>query len=221
MERDPAFAHRLRHRFDRAANVRVILADARTFSLPRKGFAVIASIPYAISTALFRRLLGAERTTLTRAALIVEWGFARRVTTAVPPRLEQAWWAARFDIRLVSRVPARCFSPPPRVDSAHLVIERRCLDRATERTLWTLLDAAYRAPGRPAKTVAAVAGAGRNPHPALRAAGIDPARAARTVPPARWAALARNLRSGRPVLPRRPPRTPDPWPRPSRFRGHR
>src|SRR5438067_3536025 len=120
VERDPEFVRRLRNRFAKHGNVRVIHADIRTIPLPRKGFVVIASIPYAVSTLLFRRLLGSPRTALRRAAIIVEWGFAKRLTATVPRNLEQAWWAARFEIRLAARIPAACFSPPPRVNSALL-----------------------------------------------------------------------------------------------------
>ncbi len=38
-------------------------------------------------------------------------GFARP-PRAIPHRLEAAWWAARFDVRLRSRVPAPCFRRP-------------------------------------------------------------------------------------------------------------
>jgi hypothetical protein len=40
------------------------------------------------------------------------------------------------------------------------------------------------------RLVVAAALAGRDPHPVIRAAGIDPARAAGTISPRGWAALA-------------------------------
>jgi 23S rRNA (adenine-N6)-dimethyltransferase len=88
------------------ANVRVRTGDIRTIPLPGKDFYVVSSIPYAASTALFRRLLGPSRSALRRAAIVVEWGFAKRVTAAVPRDAELAWWAARFEIRLGKRIPA-------------------------------------------------------------------------------------------------------------------
>jgi 23S rRNA (adenine-N6)-dimethyltransferase len=206
VERDAQFVHRLRRRFAERDNVRIIHADARKVALPRKGFTVIASIPYALSTTLFRRLLSPQHTALRRAAFVVEWGFAKRLTAAVPRTLEQAWWAARFEMRLVSRVPAKYFSPPPRVDSAHLALKRVHLDAWSERALWTLLDAAYSATSRPARVAASAALAGRNPHNALRVAGIDPAETSSVVTPRQWAALAKHLSTDRtlrwPPLPR-------------------
>jgi 23S rRNA (adenine-N6)-dimethyltransferase len=200
MERDPEFAQKLRNRFGERTNVRVVRADARTFPLPHKRFTVVASIPYAQSTLLYQRLLSPQYTRLSQAALIVEWSFAKRITSGIPRNVEQAWWAARFDIRLVSRIPPSCFSPPPRVDSAHLVFHRR--EIRGERALWTLLTAACRTPSVPARALL-----DRNPHRPLRAAGIDPAQPAGSVAPQRWAALARYLSTDRtrywPPRPRR------------------
>jgi 23S rRNA (adenine-N6)-dimethyltransferase len=197
VERDAEFVRKLRNRFGERGNVRVIHADAGTVPLPRRQFSVVASIPYALSTMLLRRLLSSQHTSLGRAALIVEWGFARRLAAAIPRDLEQAWWAARFEILVVSRIPASCFSPSRRVDSAHLAVTRR--RRVPDRALWTLLAAAYRSPQQPVRTIVS----GRIP----RGTGIDPARPAGRVSPPAWAELARHLSADRrlhwPPLPRR------------------
>lgn len=125
VERDPRFVSRLERRFADVPAVRVVEADARTVMLPRRPYAVVANIPYAISTALLRRLLDPEETGVRGADLIVEWGFAKRMTAASPRDLETAWWQVRFELRIAGRIPARCFSPAPSVDSAHLMIRRR------------------------------------------------------------------------------------------------
>ncbi|UIJ58727.1 methyltransferase domain-containing protein [Amycolatopsis acidiphila] len=172
VERDPAFVRKLRNRFREYGNVRVVPADAQVVPLPRRRFSAVASIPYALSTTLLRRLLSPQHTNLRQAALIVEWGFARRVAAASPRDLEQAWWSTRFEIRVASRIPADCFSPPPRVNSAHLVLKRR--ENVPVRALWTVIAAAYRNPQRPARTVIG--------HPGvLRVVGIEPAQPAGSV----------------------------------------
>ncbi|KAA9155786.1 methyltransferase domain-containing protein [Amycolatopsis acidicola] len=196
IERDPEFARVLCARFAGSENLKIVQADIRDFSLPDRHFAVVASIPYALSTTLFRRLLDPQRTRLRRAALIVEWGFAKRVTAAAPRDPGLAWWAARFDIRLVRRIQAEYFRPRPRVDSALLTLERR--HTRSDRALWTLLENAYRTPA---------VRAGKLAPGNLRAAGIEPGRPAGTVAPQRWAALADQLADDRalhwPPLPRR------------------
>ncbi|NIH78903.1 ribosomal RNA small subunit methyltransferase A [Amycolatopsis viridis] len=196
VERDDRFARRLTARFRDQPNVRVVHADARQIPLPRRRFLVVANIPYALSTTLLRRLL-TPRTALHRAEMLVEWGFAKRICATVPRHAEQAWWAARFDLHLVSRVGAHHFSPPPRIDSAHLSIRRNHFPRSAEEALWTILSTAYRQPATPARTLF-------DRH-ALRRAGIRPSQPTATVPPHQWAQLARDLSPGRtwPALPRR------------------
>jgi 16S rRNA A1518/A1519 N6-dimethyltransferase RsmA/KsgA/DIM1 with predicted DNA glycosylase/AP lyase activity len=123
VERDEAFVRKLRRRFADQPLVRVVHADLRTVALPSKDFSVVANIPYAVSTLLLRRLLSRPRRSLAGADLVVEWGFARRVVSARTK--ETALWATRYDLRVARRIPASCFRPAPRVDSAHLVIRRK------------------------------------------------------------------------------------------------
>ncbi|TCO50920.1 rRNA adenine N(6)-methyltransferase family protein [Actinocrispum wychmicini] len=123
IERDDRFVRELHRRFAAQPSVRIVHADLRTVPLPSRDFSVVASIPYAVSTLLVRRLLSRPRRSLVGADLVVEWGFARRI--AAGDTKETASWARRFDIRVARRIPASCFRPAPRVDSAHLVIRRR------------------------------------------------------------------------------------------------
>ena len=121
VERDDAFVRKLTRRFADQPLVRVVHADLRTVPLPGREFSVVASIPYSLSTLLLRRLL--ERRSFMAADLVVQWGFAKRVSNA--HSRETALWARKFDIRVARRIPASSFRPAPRVDSAHLVIRRR------------------------------------------------------------------------------------------------
>lgn len=198
VERDPEFAHGLRNRFAGRSTVRVATADMRTFPLPRKPFVVVASIPYSLSTPLLRRLIHPRDARLDRAALLVEWGFAKRLTERVPRSRDLAWWAARYELRIDRRVPARCFRPAPTVDSAQLTIRRRAgVPRVAQHTLWSLLGAAYRTPRRSVRSV--VAGyTGSRSRAAFRTTGVHPAAPAGTVPPADWAALAAAVHDSQP-----------------------
>ncbi|MCE7011867.1 methyltransferase domain-containing protein [Kibdelosporangium philippinense] len=121
IERDAAFVRKLNRRFADRPLVKVVHADLRTVPLPSKDFFVVASIPFAVSTVLLRRLL--SRRSLVGADLVVEWGFARRVVAA--RTAETAKWARKYELRVARRIPASCFRPAPRVDAAHLVIRKR------------------------------------------------------------------------------------------------
>lgn len=188
VERDEAFVRRLRRRFaDRP--VRVVHADLRRVPLPSRPYAVVANLPFGVSTAALRRLLDGDDA-FAGADLLVEWGLARRLTAAVPRDAGTAWWAARYEMRIARRVPSSAFSPAPRVTAAHLRIRPRELDRRALRTLRALLAAAYH---RPDGSVAAALGTVLTPgraHRLARSTGISPPARAGGVTPGQWLALA-------------------------------
>lgn len=176
VERDPRFVAALRRRFADRPAVRVVQEDVRRVRLPRRAYTVVASIPFAVTTALLRRLLTPVAGGFDRAELVVEWGLARRLTASRPRDLEAAWWASRYELQLRRRVPARCFTPAPRVDAAHLSIRRRAeVDARTSSILWPLLGAVYRRPRDPAKSVLGDLVARRHAHRLLRDQNGTPA----------------------------------------------
>ncbi|HEY7594702.1 MAG TPA: rRNA adenine N(6)-methyltransferase family protein [Actinophytocola sp.] len=204
VERDDAFVEVLHRRF--GSSVRVVHGDLRRVPLPRRGFAVVSSIPFAVSTPLLRRLLSPVPVRLRRAELVVEWGLARRLTSARPRSRESAWWAARHELRLVRRVPARCFSPAPSVDAAHLSVRPRSgSDTRAAAVLWALLGFAYGEPPLPARRVVAALAGDRAGRRVLRQAGVDPGSAATEVGVGDWARVASVLaRQSGVVAPRLP-----------------
>lgn len=194
VERDPRFVAKLERRFAGDPAVRVVEGDARTVQLPHRPYAVVANIPYAISTALLRRLLDPEPTAVAAADLLVEWGFAKRMTATHPRDLEVAWWQARFELRIAGRVRPGSFRPAPAVDSAHLVIRRRTdVSRSQAKLARRLLQDAYRQPRRPAREVLGAHVPKKRAHRLLTSTGIDPPAAAETVPATTWLDLARAI----------------------------
>jgi len=125
VEIDPALAGRLRRRFAAQPLVGVVEADLRRIPLPRRQFHVVANPPFALTTWLCRRLLGDRTLRLIGAELLLEWGAAKWLADPSPRDRETASWMARYDIRLINRVPAASFSPRPSADAAHVSISRR------------------------------------------------------------------------------------------------
>jgi 23S rRNA (adenine-N6)-dimethyltransferase len=199
IERDPRLTRRLERRFA-GSQVTVVQGDLRRVPLPRRPYRVVASVPFAITAALLRRLLDDPRGGLAGADLLVEWGLARRLAAPRPRDLATAWWIARYELRLERRVPAACFRPPPRVDAAHLAIRPRALagDPRGQRLLRSMLRAAFAHPSQPLLAVARGTrpGADRS-HRSLRrilvAAGLDPAAPATSPTGAQWHTLALDL----------------------------
>lgn len=191
VERDPRFARRLRRRFARHPRVLVLERDLRTVAIPRHA-RVVANLPFATAGAVVAHLLDPPGRPHAGADLVVEHGFALRMTSAPPRSARAAWRAARHDLRLVRRIPRHAFAPAPRVDAALLRIRPRPpLDAAAERRLRALLAAAYAGRHRSAAALARRA-AGRRAGPRLlAAAGVDPAADPRAISPHVWAQLAR------------------------------
>ncbi|HEY3905216.1 MAG TPA: rRNA adenine N(6)-methyltransferase family protein [Streptosporangiaceae bacterium] len=129
VEIDPALAGRLRRRFaaEEASLVSVVEADLRCVPLPRRPFSVVANPPFALTTWLCRRLLGDPAVRLAGADLVLEWGAAKGLAQAQSGARdrEQARWAARYEIKLVRRIPAASFSPVPAAGAAHVSIRPR------------------------------------------------------------------------------------------------
>lgn len=100
--------------------VRVVRADATDLRLPRRPFRVVANPPFAITTALLRRLV-APGSRLVRADLVVPFHVARRWVEGPAPGERR--WRTVFETRVGARVPSHAFSPPG-PPSAVLVVER-------------------------------------------------------------------------------------------------
>jgi 23S rRNA (adenine-N6)-dimethyltransferase len=187
VERDARYVHDLRRRFGSFGHVRVVRADLRAVRIPRSA-KVVANLPFATSGALVARLLSPSGRLRPGIDLLVERGFAIRLSARRPRSPQAAWWTARYDLRLVRSVPRTAFRPAPRVDAAILRIRpRAALDRDAERRLEQLLATAYAAPHARASTIARRV-------PGARPSALRDAASAGAieVPPWIWAAVARG-----------------------------
>jgi len=102
--------------------VTVVRADAADLWLPGKPFKVVANPPYALLTAIVKRLVG-NGSRLQSADLVVPAWFVSKVCDGELPGTRR--WAGTFDVGRGLTVPARAFSPAPRVGSAVLRIQRK------------------------------------------------------------------------------------------------
>jgi 23S rRNA (adenine-N6)-dimethyltransferase len=119
IELHPRRAAELRSRFGH--RITVVQADAADLRLPTRPFRVVANPPFAITTALLRRLV-APGSRLARADVIVPWHTARRWVSGEGPG--SARWHTTYAAHLGRPVPRTAFSPPAPNGVALLVIER-------------------------------------------------------------------------------------------------
>jgi 23S rRNA (adenine-N6)-dimethyltransferase len=114
----------LRRRFAERG-VRVVEANAGTWSWPGQRFAVVANLPFSGTGAILDSLLRDPGTALCQADVIVQWEFAEKHASVWPATLRSLYWHAWFEPAVVARLSRRAFTPVPSVDAAVLRFARR------------------------------------------------------------------------------------------------
>jgi 23S rRNA (adenine-N6)-dimethyltransferase len=125
IELDPALAARLRVTFADAGNVHVVHGDATTARWPSAPWRAFGNVPFAITTALLRRLLDDPIAGPERADLILQFEAARKRAAVDRGTLLSLGWQPWWDLVLSRRIPRLAFDPPPRVDGGVLSAVRR------------------------------------------------------------------------------------------------
>ncbi|HET7372901.1 MAG TPA: 16S rRNA (adenine(1518)-N(6)/adenine(1519)-N(6))-dimethyltransferase RsmA [Gemmatimonadaceae bacterium] len=130
IEIDRMLAARLRDRFAGVPSVSIVEADVLTVDLAAAAgpgpFKVIGNVPYNITTPILFHALRAPRP--TRAVYLVQREVAERI---VAPPDSEAYGALSVNVQAVAspkllfRVAAGAFNPPPKVESAVVRIDPR------------------------------------------------------------------------------------------------
>jgi len=196
VELDPAALLQLEGRFGSDPRVEVVAGDATVLPMPAEPFAVVANLPFAVGTAILRRLLGDPRVPLLQVDAIVEWGLATKRTAVWPSTLLGCTWGAWYELGVVRRVPRACFAPPPSVDAAVLRATRRPepllpLEEAAGYTALLRRAFAAQAPLDRVLPRGLV-------HRAAHELGFDPHAAARDLDVRQWPQLYAAVRSASP-----------------------
>jgi 16S rRNA (adenine1518-N6/adenine1519-N6)-dimethyltransferase len=161
-------------------------------------YALVANLPYYITASALRHFLECAQPP-QRMVVLVQQEVAERLT-ATPGNLSLLGVSVQFygQTRLIARVPASSFYPPPRVDSAVVRVDlyaRPSLEGAARERFFQVVRAGF---GQKRKTLrnALMLGLGR---PAsvveawLSAAGIDARRRAETLALEEWGRLAETV----------------------------
>lgn len=125
VENDPSFVQKLQGKMEQEENIHVVQRDFLQFQLPKTPFFVVSNIPYSITTPIMKKLLSQPTIPLQRAVIVMEYGAAKRFTAnpIINPYILK--WRMWFEFQLGRSISRKNFSPPPRVDSAVLTIQRK------------------------------------------------------------------------------------------------
>lgn len=161
-------------------------------------YKVVANLPYYITSAVLRHLLEAEQSP-SLAVLMVQWEVARRIC-ASPGEMSLLAVSVQYyaEPRVVQRVPAKAFSPKPKVDSAILqlrVRSRPAVDVAPDR-FFRVVRAGF---SQKRKQLINTLAAGLHIDKGeiqrwLKEAGIDPTRRAETLTLSEWEKVCQQAR---------------------------
>ena len=188
---------------------RLDIVEADALKVEEAGLAggerlVASNLPYNVGTALLIKWLEADPVWWSRLVLMFQKEVAERVVARVGDKSYgrlAILTAAAARARYAMNIPARAFTPPPKVDSAVVVIDplpaaQRFADLAA---LSLVTESAF---GQRRKTLRKSLGqaagrAGTSSEALLDAAGIDPGNRAETIPPEGFFALARAWRAAK------------------------
>lgn len=184
----------------KADNLKIVSQDILTFDftgLP-PNYKIVANIPYYLTSHLVR-VVSETPNPPAIAVLLVQKEVAQRVTAkpgsmSILSVIAQLHWQASLD----QAVPAKLFTPPPKVDSQILVMKHRPNPLFTDvntKDFFRLVKAGF---AQRRKTLLNSLSSGlhlsrEEMEKILRAAGIDPKRRAQTLSLDDWHTLYRAL----------------------------
>lgn len=204
VELDDSLAERLANRLSRFSNIRIINDDILKLDLNGlvKGgqYKVVANIPYYITSPILRFFMQAEQRPSLMVIMMQEE--VALDVTAEPGAMGFLAVSMRlFSIpRMICRVPADCFYPAPRVDSAVVrfdILPQPAADVGDVAGFLELVHAGFGAPRKQLHNSLAI---GLDCEPAaaeiiLKRAGIDSRRRPGTLTLDEWSALYREAGS--------------------------
>lgn len=186
-------------------NVEVVEADILAFDVraafPDGGEVVAGNIPYNLTGALIRKLLDPAAPRPRRLSLVVQKEVADRWTAQGGASLATVAVQVYAEARIAFNIPASAFSPPPRVDSALVLLEvreRPAVQVADMDAFFRLVEAAFQFRRKQlGGAMGRITGAGSEAASRrLRDGGIDPARRPQTLSLAEWEAVYREFGPG-------------------------
>ncbi|MEG2253015.1 MAG: 16S rRNA (adenine(1518)-N(6)/adenine(1519)-N(6))-dimethyltransferase RsmA, partial [Clostridia bacterium] len=154
VEVDEAVLPFLRVKLEGCENVSIVQGDVRKLDLHAlcaplgEGFYVIANIPYNITTPIFD-LLWESGLPIRQISVMIQKEVAQKLMDA-PSSDAYGLLSVKCQYRcvpsVIAEVPAACFTPPPKVDSAFVRLDMRAeppVPVKNEALLWRMVKTAF------------------------------------------------------------------------------
>lgn len=199
VEFDRALVPALREVVAGAPNVEVVEADILRFDVaaafPRGGEIAAGNIPYQLTGALLPKLLD-DAPRPRRLSLVVQREVAERWTAATGASVATVAVQVFAVASILMHIPAAAFFPPPRVDSALVVLDvraRPAVDIPDVSAFLRFVEAVFQFRRKQlGGTLGRIAGLGSaEAGQRLSRLGVDPARRPQTLGLAEWEAVYR------------------------------
>ena len=173
-----------------SANVEIIEGDI--LRLDVTGDIVAGNIPYNLTGALIRKLLDSPARP-SRLSLVVQKEVAERWTASTGASLATVAVQVFAEAKIVFTIPAGCFEPPPKVDSALVVLEVRpqpAVEVDDFDAFFRFVEETFQLRRKQLGGILA-----RRGFRGLAELGIDPARRPQTLSLSEWEAIYRAVKS--------------------------
>ena len=204
LELDDGLVAILRDQVANLNNVQVLHGDVLQFSasqFPHRGYKVVGNLPYYITSAVLRHFL--EKVPRPRLMVVtVQREVAERIV-AGPGKMSLLAVSVQFygQPRIVARLPAGAFYPPPQVDSAVVRIDvgeqpTIVLENGIDEAIFFRVVRAGFSQRRKTLRNSLSAGLGFSPacvEEALEQAGVDPRRRAETLSLKEWGGVVQTF----------------------------
>jgi 16S rRNA (adenine1518-N6/adenine1519-N6)-dimethyltransferase len=157
VELDRELAVLLRHELGHIDQFSLVEKDARYLDIPEatgsRPYQVVANLPYSVATVIIRTFMEASQPP-TRMTVMVQKEVAERMT-AQPGEMSLLGLATHLyaDAHIAMIVPPEVFLPPPKVDSAVVLLDSRQTLPGTEASRSRMFELATMAFQRKRKTI--------------------------------------------------------------------
>ncbi len=199
IEKDPALVTILHTMFSKeilSGQLRIARDDVRNITareLPTS-YVVAANIPYYITGEIIRQFLEIPTQPRTMALLIQKEVAERIVARDGKESILSLSVRAYGTPSIIAKVPARCFNPPPRVDSAILLIDhisRTFFDTIDEKNFFHVVKTGFASKRK--MLIGNLKGLFQNAPVVLEECGIDPKARAEDVSLGEWKRIVQKF----------------------------